>query len=551
MNLPRTRLQGIGPVPGAVPRNRGAFRRGVESEETADAVILAMQKAEHIGERSFAPVQRDLRRLQASGSSCQIAAYADGSRRLEKNTAAPWLGCELKLPAAGRDLFDAAGNSRESKWQFIVLILEIDASFIELDPLQVVHWRGRRGRPINGWPLRGSSLRRGQPPLEVPLALEVTHQNEAWPAEGQGSKLKMAAQQTRPSQARTQALRAKEIFVAECSVLANSDFLGVQFQAGEDARIKAANLDRPSKGPLEMRHKISMHAMSPRQEGDHHLQHNDGQDDGQANLPPFLEFAHAIPKFKRVSMKKVAPGAAGQPPKLLLVHRMEHPAPSRARRQVRERIEYSRQPRPKSAFPGVIAALCLDRPINQERTPHDGVVVHEAPKAAVPALIAIIPHRKILPRGHDNFVTAHEFLHFMSPFGLKTASNHLARGKVVVQRVVASGGIMNNVRLVEQLAIDIDSLVHNFHAISRQPDHALHEVLMLLIGKFENDDVATLERAVGQQFLVPAAGAAKNELVDQQMVANEQCPFHGGRGNLESLHNEGGSEQGQDYGNEE
>src|SRR2546429_2177873 len=75
------------------------------------------------------------------------------------------------------------------------------------------------------------------------------------------------------------------------------------------------------------------------------------------------------------------------------MHGMKHTAPSRARRQVRECIEYPYQPRPERAFPGVVVALSFDRPIDQERPPHNGVAVHEAPEAAVPALIAIIPHR--------------------------------------------------------------------------------------------------------------------------------------------------------------
>src|SRR2546429_3058977 len=65
----------------------------------------------------------------------------------------------------------------------------------------------------------------------------------------------------------------------------------------------------------------------------------------RSTLFPYTTLFRSVRKFKRVSMKKVAPRAAGQPPKLLLVHRMEHPAPSRARRQGRGRIEYSRQPR--------------------------------------------------------------------------------------------------------------------------------------------------------------------------------------------------------------
>src|SRR5437016_1721425 len=111
------------------------------------------------------------------------------------------------------------------------------------------------------------------------------------------------------------------------------------------------------------------------------------------------------------------------------MHGMKHTAPSRARRQVRECIEYPYQPRPERAFPGVVVALSFDRPIDQERPPHNGVAVHEAPEAAVPALIAIIPHCEILPGRHNNFYALHKLSHFLRPLRLKLRRNHLAWGR--------------------------------------------------------------------------------------------------------------------------
>src|SRR2546430_8007962 len=43
--------------------------------------------------------------------------------------------------------------------------------------------------------LRGSVLRRRKPALKVPSPCKGAHQNEAWPAERQGAKFKMAAEQ--------------------------------------------------------------------------------------------------------------------------------------------------------------------------------------------------------------------------------------------------------------------------------------------------------------------------------------------------------------------
>jgi hypothetical protein len=63
VNSPRACLDGIGPIARAVVSRRSALRRGPQSKQTTDAVILAVEKAEDIGERSLAPAQGDFRRL--------------------------------------------------------------------------------------------------------------------------------------------------------------------------------------------------------------------------------------------------------------------------------------------------------------------------------------------------------------------------------------------------------------------------------------------------------------------------------------------------------
>ena len=143
---PRARLHGIGPITRTVIGRRSALRRSVQSEKPTDAVILAVQKTEGIRKRSFAPVQSDLRRLQARRSAGEVTEHAEGSCRLQKNAASPGLGLKLEPPAAGRNLLDTSGNTRESERQFFLLILEIDSSFIEFDSLQVIHWRRWWGR---------------------------------------------------------------------------------------------------------------------------------------------------------------------------------------------------------------------------------------------------------------------------------------------------------------------------------------------------------------------------------------------------------------------
>src|SRR6266403_3685479 len=97
-----------------------------------------------------------------------------------------------------------------------------------------------------------------------------------------------------------------------------------------------------------------------------------------------------------------------------LMHRMEHPAPSRPRGQVHQRLENTGQTRPEGAVPGVVAALCVHGPINQERTPHNGVAVHESPVAAVLAVIAIVAHGEILSRRNDDLIALNIFANLRS-----------------------------------------------------------------------------------------------------------------------------------------
>src|SRR5260370_14785445 len=59
------------------------------------------------------------------------------------------------------------------------------------------------------------------------------------------------------------------------------------------------------------------------------------------------------------------------------------------------------------------------------------------------------------------------------------------------------------------------------------------------------DKLAALQFTVGQNFLVPGARSAENELIYQQVVANEQSAFHGSRGDLEGLNDKAGTKQGQ------
>ena len=74
---------------------------------------------------------------------------------------------------------------------------------------------------------------------------------------------------------------------------------------------------------------------------------------------------------------------------------------------------------------------------------------------------------------------------------------------------------------------------------------------MIVEGKFEDDHVAALNGAVGQEFFVPGAAAFEEKFVYEEVIADEQGWFHGLRGNLESLNDESGAEKSEKDGDEQ
>src|SRR5580698_9332762 len=76
-------------------------------------------------------------------------------------------------------------------------------------------------------------------------------------------------------------------------------------------------------------------------------------------------------------------------------------------------------------------------------------------------------------------------------------------------------------------------------------------MLMVSVGVFEDDDVAALQRTVGEQLLIPRSAAAKDELVDEEMVANLQRSLHRSGGNLERLNHEAGPKEREKHGHQQ
>src|SRR5215470_3224855 len=111
---------------------------------------------------------------------------------------------------------------------------------------------------------------------------------------------------------------------------------------------------------------------------------------------------------------------------------------------------------------------------------------------------------------------------------------------------------MHNVRLDQELSVDIHVAIDDFQVIARQADHAFDEMLVIIVRILEHNNVAALQRAIGQKFFVPGIAApAENEFVDEQMIPNEKSLLHRLRRDLECLKNETRDKQRQNHSDQE
>ena len=109
-----------------------------------------------------------------------------------------------------------------------------------------------------------------------------------------------------------------------------------------------------------------------------------------------------------------------------------------------------------------------------------------------------------------------------------------------------------HVRLVERRPVDVDLLLAQLDRLTRQPDHALDEVALGLLRILEHDHVAAANGPERQNRLLDARGArAEDELVDEQMIADQEVVLHRSGRDLERLHDEGADEQRQDDGDDD
>src|ERR1700676_2313132 len=125
---------------------------------------------------------------------------------------------------------------------------------------------------------------------------------------------------------------------------------------------------------------------------------------------------------------------------------------------------------------GQIIVQIARRPVNQKRAPNDIFAGHESPVPAVLAVIAIVTQNKIVVLGNNQLVVFHQFRHFFPPFRIHSIVGRIRPREVVTIEIAERSDVLH-IGLVQRNAIDVDTLIDQAQAISRQGDYALHEVL--------------------------------------------------------------------------
>ena len=219
---------------------------------------------------------------------------------------------------------------------------------------------------------------------------------------------------------------------------------------------------------------------------------------------------------------------------------------------VRISISHQRMPLPMR----LKAKLLISSQLNQMKNASaaDVVIGHEAPVAAVVAVVAVVSHHEVLAGGH----LAAESTVIVNAVLLAGKRSHVERinrlrcridgdGVIPVARVldallgrdvgepfeVAIGAVG---RLRQRHAVDRQLLVKIVDLVAGQADHPLDEVLRRIDRVTEDDDVAALRVAGRDDLLLDDRQAdAVGELVDQDEIAHFKRGPHRRTRDLERL----------------
>src|SRR5438093_1878991 len=165
--------------------------------------------------------------------------------------------------------------------------------------------------------------------------------------------------------------------------------------------------------------------------------------------------------------------------------------------------------------------VTVPRPVDEEGLPPDLVALDEAPVTAVLRVVAVVAHDEVGVGRHCRGLAAVR----VPAIGLPSARR-------------AGIGVLG-VRLLKGPAVDEDLVATDLHSLGRGRDDPFDEVALLVLRVLEHDDVAASRIANRGHAPVDERELwAVEELVDQDVVADEERVHHGAGGDGEGLHDE-------------
>src|ERR1700722_8034413 len=242
-------------------------------------------------------------------------------------------------------------------------------------------------------------------------------------------------------------------------------------------------------------------------------------------------------------IQRLGEGRFSSPP--MLMDQMEGSAPAGLIEEVKNYVGIELELVAHSFFLVLIVGFDK-RPVNEERGADDVSPGDKAPIAPVEADGAVIAHGEVAA-GRNHEVFSLDVIGEVEGPGWRNVSALRWRdgGKIIAEGKIVAVVRHGRLGLRLRLAIEEDYAVAQVDPIAGNADDPLHQVEVGLAGFEKDDDVAAANIAIVDKR-GPLRARREGGGVHQHMVAHQQSLFHGGRGNLEILKNEGQGKESDD-----
>jgi len=179
----------------------------------------------------------------------------------------------------------------------------------------------------------------------------------------------------------------------------------------------------------------------------------------------------------------------------------------------------------------------IERVIHEPRLPPDRIAPDEAPISRIFAVIPIVTQNKKAFSGHDD---GPPVIPGGTVPGRRRGDEMVRLPPHVPVLHVATPVDELNVGFVQWGPVEEDVFVPHLEGITRLPDEPLYIVLVRLVRRVEDYDIATRRLCERGESVVRSWDSCPiNGLIHQQEITDEEGVLHGRRRNLESLDHKG------------